>query len=140
MTFIKANLNPTGKATSDCVVRAIMKATKKTWLDVYKNLCAIGGLEFKMPSDKKVYEIYLDQLGWKKQKMPKIFIPELRMVNGQRQDGMTYRRYTVQKFAEHKPKGIFIISVANHLTTIVDGNLYDTWDCSQKSVGNYWSY
>jgi len=48
-------------------------------------------------------------------------------------------RYTVAEFADTHNHGTFVISVANHLTCIVDGTLYDTWNCGHKSVGNYWS-
>lgn len=123
MEFVKTNLNPSGKATSDCVVRAIVKGANKRWLDVYKDLCALGEAEYKMPNSKPVYEKYLSQLSWKKQRMP-------------RHEDNT--KYTVRHFAHKNSKGTFIISVANHLTVIVDGVLYDTWNCGEKCVGNYW--
>ena len=36
-------------------------------------------------------------------------------------------------------KKTLIISMANHLTCAKAGTLIDTWNCSQKSVGNYWT-
>lgn len=123
MKYIYTNLNPTDKKVSDCVIRSIMKATGKTWNEVFTELCAIGAKQHRMPNDVKVCEKYLDQLGFNKHRMPRF------------EDNT---RYTVEEFANANPKGTYIIKIAHHLTVIVDGDLYDTWDCSYKSVGNYW--
>ena len=37
--WIKCNPNPLGKATGDCVVRAIAIATAQSWRTVYRGLC-----------------------------------------------------------------------------------------------------
>lgn len=122
--FIKENLNPTGKSSTDCVVRAIMKATGQTWAKTYQDLCEVGLKEFDMPNSKKVWSKYLEQQGYVKQKMP-------RFPNN--------TRYTLEEFAKEYKKGTYIIKLAHHVTTVIDGHIYDSWDCSHKSVGNYWS-
>lgn len=127
MEFKETNLNPTGKKVGDCVIRAIMKATNQTWSQVYSDLCEIGAKKFLMPNSPKVYNEYLERLSWKKQPMPK-------RPNGIR----SYKRYTVEEFANENPKKTFVISIANHLTVMSDGILYDTWNCKDKSLGNYW--
>jgi len=124
MIFIEKNLNPTGKKAADCVIRAIMCATGKTWGQVFLDLCEIGLRNKTMPAEKSTYQKYLEQIGWKKQRMPR------------HKDNT---RYTLEQFANENKKGSFIISLANHLTVIVDGNLIDTWDCSYKCLNNYWS-
>jgi hypothetical protein len=121
--FIETNLNPTGKKRGDCVIRAIMKALKRSWKDVYTDLCEMGKEMFAMPNDPVIWHKYLEQNGWKKQPMPRF--PD-------------NTRYMVKEFQEANSKGTFIVSVANHLTVIEDGKLYDMWDCGNKSVGNYW--
>lgn len=126
MSYIKLNLNPTGKATSDCVIRAIMKATDKTWEQVYKELCRIGLDEYAMPNDKRIYNYYLETNGFKKKPMPK------------RTSGDSYKRYTVEEFAMLWRNGTYIVKVANHLTVVKQGIIYDIWNCSHKYVGNYW--
>jgi hypothetical protein len=138
MKFTKANYNPTDKKVGDCVVRAIMKATGQTWLTTYKELCAIGEQNYSMPNDKTTYEKYLEAKGWLKQKMPKQGIVGIRMMGGVKGSYQTYKRYTVVEFADENPKGTYIISVANHMTVLVNGELFDTWNCGNKSVGNYW--
>jgi hypothetical protein len=124
MIYEKVNLNPSGRKRSDCVIRAIMKAEGETWTDVYKGLSDVGLEIFGVQNEKEVYGLYLERQGWKKNKMPRF-------------DDKT--RYTVQKFADANPRGTFIISIARHLTVVIDGTLYDTWNCARKSVGNYWS-
>jgi hypothetical protein len=124
MNFININLNPSGRKSCDCVVRAIVRASGKSWLETYNRLCQLGMLEHAMPNEKRVYEKHLEQIGFKKNKMPRF--PD-------------NTRFTVAEFAYSNPKGVFIISVAKHLTCVVDGVLYDTWNCGGKSVGNFYS-
>lgn len=131
MKFEKLNVNPKGLKTGDCVVRAISYATNKEWDEVYRDLCVLGVSMKRMPNEKQVYEKYLEKCGWVKHKQPK---------------NICNTKYTVKDFLdEYMPAGtIFIISVANHLTCArYDGmeeySLIDTWDCSFKCVGNYWT-
>ncbi len=124
MQFIKTNPHPAGKKTGDCVVRALAIAEDKNWLDVYDRLCKIGRRLYKMPNSKDSYEDFLTSWGWVKQKMPK-------QPNG--------KRYTVKMLAEKHPEGRMVIATTGHLTVVLNGDLYDLWDCSKKSVGNYYT-
>jgi len=123
MEFINYNHNPKHK-TGDCVVRAIAEGTGKSWEEVYDGLCKIGRRMFRMPSEKEVYDEYLQSLGWKKQKMPR------------RKDRT---RYTVAEFIEENPKLKAIVNVASHVTVIDESKLIDLWNCSRKCMGNYWT-
>lgn len=122
MNFIKSNPHPTGKKIGDCVVRAIAIANNKKWIKVYGELCKIGELMEDMPNSKPVYEEYLRQLGWIKQKMPK------------NQNG---KRMKLREVADIKGKILFIASVVKHLTVVENNTLLDTWDCGNKCIGNY---
>lgn len=123
MKFIKTNPHPEGKKTGDCVVRALAIAEGKNWLDVYDALCQIGRRIYDMPNGKRTYETYLQEHGYTKQRMPK-------HANG--------RRYTLKQLADERG-GTIVVSVARHLATIRDSELLDTWDCSHKCVGNYFT-
>ena len=123
MNFIKTNPHPAGKKTGDCVVRALAIAEDKKWLDVYDSLYKIGRELHEMPNSRKTYEAYLVSRGWTKQKMPK---------------HPSGKRYKLRELADEK-KGTLVISVVHHLATVRDGNLLDTWDCSRKCVGNYFT-
>ena len=121
--MIKLNLNPKGWKTGDCVIRAIAYATQQSWDDVYKGLSDLGFKKKRMPNDKQVYEQYLKDLGWEKQKQPRKW---------------DNTKYTVNEFIKEFPHNVYVVSVANHLTAIANNDIVDTWDCGRKSVGNYW--
>lgn len=124
MIFQKTNINPKDWKTGDCVVRAIAQVNNTSWEVTYQQLCEIGLKKCRMPNDKQTYEALLKQYGWVKQKMPR------------HADGT---RYTVEELIDELPKKTLIISMANHLTCAKAGTLIDTWNCSHKSVGNYWT-
>lgn len=124
MIFVKKNVNPVEKKTNDCVVRAITVAESSTWEEVYKELCDKGAEMFSMPNAKGTYEAYLFSKGWVKQKMPK---------------NQLGRRVKVKDFVDENTNKIILINVVGHVTVAVYGKLYDTWDCSSKCVGNYYT-
>lgn len=123
--FIKYNNNPKNKKTGDCVIRAISFATKKSWENTYKELAELGIKNCLILNDTNNWRKYLKLLGYEQQKMPR------------KADNT---RYTVDEFCNElaKENTTYIIKVAGHITVVKDKNLYDTWDCSNKSVGNYW--
>ena len=124
MEFKNYNANPKGwKREPDCVVRAISTATHASWGKTYKDLCELGLKKCMMPNSKLLYEAYLKKIGWEKYKMPK-------KSNG--------KRFTIKEYVDLNPNFTGIISVANHLTYVENGVLIDTWNCSNKSMGNYW--
>lgn len=125
MEFVQYNANPKNNRTNDCVVRAISLATNKSWIDVYKELTELGMKKCLMMNDNKNWKAYLKQLGYQQHKMPK------------KSDNT---RYTVEEFADEvaEEDKTYIVSIAKHLTVVKDKKLYDTFDCSKKSVCNYW--
>lgn len=125
MKFIEFNINPKNKRTKDCVIRAIAIATNKTWEAVYRELTELGIKKGLILNDRNNWKAYLKNLGYEKQNMP-------------RREDRT--RYTLEEFCDEiaEDNQIYIVKVANHLTVVKEKNLYDTWNCSRKSVGNYW--
>lgn len=125
MEFIEYNHNYKNKKTNDCVIRAIGFASGKSWTSTYMSLAQLGAEKGYMINDPKNWKRYLEILGYKKQNMPR------------RKDNT---RYTLEEFCDElaKDNEIYIVKVAGHLTVVKDKNLYDTWNCSRKSVGNYW--
>lgn len=55
--FKEKNLNPSGKRTGDCVVRAIAYATGSTWERTYLELTMEGYEKRDMPSSNAVWDI-----------------------------------------------------------------------------------
>lgn len=125
MEFIKYNNNPKNKKTGDCVIRAIATAINSSWEYVYIKLAELGIRKGLIINDPNNWQKYLEILGYEKQKMP-------------RRSDRT--RYTLEEFATEiaEENKIYIVRLAGHLTVIKNKNLIDTWNCSYKSVGNYW--
>jgi hypothetical protein len=108
----------------DCVVRAMCKATGLDWDTVFKGLFDIAFEKKMMPNSDEVWQEYLIQRGFKYNK--------LTVKKGS-------KRPTVNEFATKNKQGTFVLRVANHVVTSLDGYYYDTWDCGHKSMYGYWS-
>ena len=125
MDYVNYNANPKGRKTGDCVIRATCTALNEKWEDIYRDLFEFCIKRCLMIDSKNGYEAYLEHRGLKKQKMPR------------REDNT---RYTVKEFADElaNENKTYILSIAGHMTCLKGKKLYDIWDCSGKSVGNYW--
>lgn len=119
------NANPKNRLTAaDCVPRAISTATGKSWEEVTRSLTEEAIKQYSVLNEKKVYDTWLTRNGWVKNKQPR---------------KRNNKKYTVEEFAALNNKGTYVVGVASHLTVVVDGEILDTWNCSSKTVGNYWS-
>lgn len=117
------NPNPLKLKTSDCVIRAICKATNKEWDTIYRELFEIG-FELKVtPTNDDAWKEYLNRNDFIQHKVS---------------NKKGVKRPTVASFAAQNKKGTFVLRVANHVVTCVDGYYYDTWDCGNKSLYGYW--
>ena len=110
------NLNPRKKSVGDCTVRAIAIATGSAWVDTYLDLCLMGMVMADMPSANSVTTAYLRNKGFRRRTIPDD-CPDF---------------YTIADFCKDHPKGTYIIGTGSHLTTIIDGDLWDSWDSSNE--------
>ena len=118
--YIEFNNNPIGVRVGDCAVRAISKALNMGWQAAYIAL-AINGLQMgDMPSSDAVWGATLRQHGFGRRAIPDT-CPEC---------------YTAEDFCEDHPKGTYVLAFGGHVATVVDGDLYDSWD-SSKEVPQY---
>ena len=108
--------------TSDCVIRSIAIATETDYKEVMTELFRIGLEVGQMPNNKKCYEIYLTSLGWVK-KSP--------LKHGN-------KKYKVKSLSAFFVGKNVIIHTCNHLTTLIDGDLNDTWDCREWKANSYY--
>ena len=46
--------------------------------------------------------------------------------------------YTVDQFCEDHPEGTFVVKSEEHVATVKDGILYDSWPSQNKVVLYYW--
>lgn len=121
-TYKFCNPHPDGKRVRDCVKRAICLAEGRDYRDVKNELNRlkreIGAEKFNSNNNWKTY---IDRKGYEKLSFPAV-AGESRM-NG-------------HKFAETHPTGSYILRMAGHLSSCVDGVILDTWDCRDKCVYN----
>ena len=114
--FKQYNNNPNGNKIGDCVVRAISAALEKPWEETYIELCLQGYLMSDLPSSNAVWNAYLKNKGFIRE-FVRNDCPEC---------------YTIADFTEEYPNGIYIIGTGTHATTVIEGCIYDTWDCSAE--------
>lgn len=107
-----ANLNPMGKSVGDCTVRAIAIATGNEWVDTYLDLCLMGMVMADMPSANSVTTAYLRKNGFHRRTIPDD-CPDC---------------YTIEDFCKDHPQGVYVIGTGSHLTTVIDGTLFDSWN------------
>jgi hypothetical protein len=112
MAYINYNANPKNLKTGDCVIRALSKATGKSWDEVYTELCEIGYKKKRLPNDNHVYKEFLKN---------NHFILSSAKRNG---DG---KMITVEEFTKTcDSKKIYVIHTRKHLTVVINNNIYDT--------------
>lgn len=112
--WIKWNPNPTGRVVGDCSVRAVSKALDIDWETAYDLITENGRGMGDMPSSDSVWGSVLRQHGFYRASIPNI-CPEC---------------YTAEDFCYDNPEGVFVLGFGGHVATVVDGNLYDSWNSS----------
>ena len=116
------NPNPEGKNVGDCAVRAISAALGVDWDTAYI-LTALSGFKLKdIQNQNAIWGAVLRENGFKRKALPDS-CPDC---------------YTAEDFAEDHPKGIYVLGFGNHVATIRDGTIYDSWDSSKEIPQYYW--
>jgi len=46
--------------------------------------------------------------------------------------------YTAEDFCREHPTGTYILGFGGHVATVIDGNIYDSWDSSRMIPIYYW--
>ena len=111
------NANAHGNFVNDCVIRAISTAEDKSWGETYDDLSRIA----------KKNGILLDDVN---------FVDPLLDYRYDRVE--TYQGETVGDFAERCFVGTYLVTMPNHITTIIDGIVYDTFDCRNRPLWSVW--
>lgn len=108
------NANPFGRLVNDCTVRAISLATERSWNETYKQLADFARSEGITFSEIEFINDYLaDQF-------PR-FCPEERI-------------YTLGDFLDLNLPGRWLITMSGHITCVIDGVCYDTFDPSSRYI------
>lgn len=122
MAYSYYNPNPVGRFTRDCVPRAISKALNTDWesASVLVDNAAINMGD--MPSSNSVWGAVLRQNGFYRASIPDE-CPDC---------------YTAEDFCNDHQKGVFVLGFGDHVATVVDGVIYDSWDSSLEVPQYYW--
>ena len=115
MAYIRFNNNPTARNVGDCAVRAVSVALNVDWETAYLMIAKNGYAMGDMPSSDSVWGAVLRQNGFYRKAVPNS-CPDC---------------YTAEQFCEDHPHGIYVLGFGGHVATVVDGDLYDSWDSSQ---------
>ena len=110
------NANAKGNFVNDCVIRAISVAEGKSWDETYEELSDLAQYEGILLDDVTFVEDYLDD----------------------RYDRQCHYSKTVGEFLDEFPIGIYLITMQGHITVVVDGDLYDTFDCRNRRMWCSW--
>lgn len=141
--FHYRNVNPKNRITGDCVFRAFTLAMNQcyneTVMEMAELMCKTG---FAM-NDKKGEEKYLKEKGWVK-------MPQPRKYDGTKYTGKEFCRviqnwiWDEDRIGNEWGDGIVISPSiiagigSHHVVAIMDGVINDIWDCSERTIGNYW--
>ena len=120
--YIRFNNNPTGRNVGDCAVRAVSKALGIDWETAYLTIARNGFMMGDMPSSDSVWGAVLRQNGFYRRTVPNS-CPDC---------------YTADDFCRDNPEGIFVLGFGGHVATVIDGDLYDSWDSSNEIPVYVW--
>ena len=127
LSYNNFNVNPKGRKTGDCCVRAIVGTLKITYDEAIDRCAYWAKKKCYGITDKQIVELVLKEYGYVKMKQPR------------KADGTKYTVGEMDKVLTKKElnEGV-LVTVANHHTCITNGFVQDIWDCRSKSVGNYY--
>ena len=117
------NPSPVGRNVGDCSVRAVAKALDTDWETAYALIAMNGYLMADMPSSNAVWGAVLRQNGFSRYAIPST-CPDC---------------YTIGDFADENPHGVYVVGTGNHVCTIKDGVVFDSWDSRSEIPQYYWT-
>ena len=114
--------NPTGRNVGDCSVRAISVALDLDWDTAFALIAANAYQMGDVMSANASWGSVLRQHGFQRYVIPNN-CPDC---------------YTAEQFAEDHPEGVYVLGFGNHVATVKDGMIYDSWDSSQEIPQYFW--
>lgn len=116
--FIYLNVNPDNTHSSDCVTRAISLASGLSYPEIRRKLFHSSKL---LNCEKLCSTCY------------SFLIEHVLKCRPIKCDNMT-----VREFADLHPYGIYLVRMAGHISTIINGDCYDIWNCLDQKLTNSW--
>ena len=119
----KYNPNPAGRSVGDCAVRAVAAALGVDWETAYTMITDAGFRMADMPSSNSVWGAVLRQNGFRRYAVPNT-CPDC---------------YTLEQFAEDHPDGVYVVGTGNHVATIRNGMVMESWNSLGELPQFYWT-
>ena len=110
------NQNSHQRFVDDCTVRAISLAENRTWNETYDKLSDLARSKGLMFNSVKFIEDYLDYF------YKRVYCNSI----------------SVGDFADNNTKGTYLVTMPNHITVVIDGTIYDTFDPSDRVMRCAW--
>jgi hypothetical protein len=120
--YIEFQNNPGGRKVGDCTVRALSKALSVTWEKAFAMLTVNAFLMADMPSSNSVLGAVLREHGFYRAVIPNT-CPDC---------------YTAADFCKDNPKGIYVLGFGRHVATVVNGQLFDSWNSENEIPQFVW--
>lgn len=120
--YIHYNPNPMSRKVGDCSIRAVSKALNVPWEEAYDMVSDAGFAMGDMPSSDAVWGAVLRRNGFYRDVIPNT-CPDC---------------YNAYDFSRDHPNGVYVLGFGGHVATVVDGNIYDSWDSSNEIPQYYW--
>lgn len=122
MAFVEYNPNPVSRKVGDCAVRAISKALGMGWEAAYIALAMNGLAMGDVMNADSVWGSLLRQHGFYRTAIANS-CPDC---------------YSARDFCDEHPYGTYVLGFGGHVATVVDGDIYDSWDSSNEVPQFYW--
>lgn len=118
--FVYFNINPDKHTDADdCVARALALCGGLKY-NTARKLLAANALEFSCDAlRRQCYDGLLTKI---------MGFPRANVEKG----------ISVNDFADTHPKGTFLVRMRGHMTSVVNGKIYDIFDCRRGTVTNAW--
>lgn len=116
------NPNPAGRVVGDCAVRAVSAALGVSWETAFALIAKAAFQMADMPSSNAVIGAVLRGNGFYRHAVPNT-CPDC---------------YTAADFCRDHLSGVYVLGFGNHVATVIDGDLYDSWDSSSEIPQYFW--
>lgn len=123
MPYSYYNPNPVKNNTRDCTIRAVSKALDISWEDSFAAIALMAYQMGETMDANAAWGAVLRQNGFTKDIIPNT-CPDC---------------YSVQDFCKDYPKGTYVLGFGDHVATVKDGVLYDSYDSSYMIPIYFWT-
>lgn len=110
------NANPKDRHIDDCVIRALSLLTNKTWAEMYDELSDLANNDALMLDSVIFVEDYLDD------RFPR----------------ECHYSKTLGEFINEFPIGKYAVTLNGHITAVIDGVVFDTFDPRDRVIRCSW--